>query len=161
MSGNAKMMASAVACMAFIGSFSASADEAKMNVVAQNGTSQAFTMNGLRKVVLGNDGFTVISRGGEEKAFQYADVRKIDFVLSGELGLSEVTVSKLAVYLDARNLYVGGWSDGAADVALYNMGGQMCRSVQGWDGEPIDVAGLPAGVYILKLKQSTIKFILR
>lgn len=161
MSRNAKMMASAIACVAFIGSFSASADEAKMNIVSHNGTSQAFTMNGVRKVVLGNDAFTVISRGGEEKAFQYAEVRKIDFVLSGELGLSEVTVSKLAVYLAARNLYIGGWSDGAADAALYNMGGQLCRSIQGWNGEPIDVAGLPAGVYILKLKQSTIKFILR
>ena len=58
-------------------------------------------------------------------------------------------------------LYVDGWTEGVANVALYDVMGRMHGMIKAWNGEPIDVNHLSQGVYILKIKGYSMKFIVK
>lgn len=62
--------------------------------------------------------------------------------------------------------YVGGFVSATglaapADAAIYNVSGQRVMNFRAWDGSPVSTAELGCGVYILKVKNKSIKFVKR
>ncbi len=93
-------------------------------------------------------------------AFSLADVRCIKFAaVVNALQTLNAGSDKLAARLSGGTLQVTGWSSGATRAALFTASGTQVLVADNWAGEPLDVSALPAGLYILKIKNYSLKFI--
>lgn len=54
---------------------------------------------------------------------------------------------------------VGYDSSKAAQLSVYSIAGREVVRVNAWKGEDIDVSQLPSGIYILRINQTTLKFV--
>ena len=64
----------------------------------------------------------------------------------------------MQVAYDGENISLSGL-DGAADAAVYSVGGQKVLGLKAWNGAPASVASLGRGVYILKVNNKSFKFV--
>ncbi len=148
-------------CLA-AGGLSARADNgsAKFAVCLKDGTSKVFNLADIEKVTFGDDSFTVIATGVAPETLVYGDVRNIKFG-EGPVGIGGVAGEKEPLRLFFRDGRIGavGWPDGkTAPASVCDTGGRLVLLLESWDGSPVDVGGLSAGVYLFKVGNQTIKF---
>ena len=95
---------------------------------------------------------TINYSGVDHLSFAYG-LNKVEGLVSDgtSLALRENPVS------DVLDLI--GFDGNEADVYVYDLSGALKLKVSAWNGSPIGVAQLSQGVYILKVNNSTIKFI--
>ena len=87
-----------------------------------------------------------------------ADAGEITVELSETpVGISSVTDSHnpLTATASGRNLRIGGAPDAPISVSLYTTGGQRAMSATVRSGQTLSAAHLPAGIYIVRLKQGS------
>ena len=95
---------------------------------------------------------TINYSGVDHLSFEYG-VNKVEGILSDgtSLALRENPVADVLDFI--------GFDGNETDVYVYDLSGALRLKVSAWNGTPIGVANLPQGVYILKINNSTIKFI--
>lgn len=136
------------------------ADNEKMLVNTKTGGSPAeYTLDNVSKIVFGADNFTIVGMDGQSAAYDYEDIREIQFDVKGEPSdIKRVAEGKLRLSATHQNLFVSGWNQGETVASLYRADGTLCRKISRWNGEPINISGLNSGIYILKINKTTFKF---
>lgn len=130
-------------------------DEAKPPVTA-NITPES-------KLVFGGTPFFEFSKcDGPTGRIAAADVKRISFEGSWMSVASPRVESTLRLRTNPvdRVLSVEGFDrETEAVLSIYTISGREAVRIAAWKGEDVDVSKLPTGVYILRINQSTLKFI--
>ncbi|MBD5269412.1 MAG: T9SS type A sorting domain-containing protein [Bacteroides sp.] len=155
----------ALAWMAIVAAASASANTT-MTVTYFDDSREATVVNlldGSRLVFGGEPAFDFSNCGSAPGRINVADVKRITFEgkWTGVEGVSkEATSLRLRSNPVEAILSVEGY-DGSkpAVVSIYSIAGREALPVENWKGEDINVSHLPTGVYILRINNSTLKFI--
>lgn len=155
----------ALAWMAIVAAASASANTT-MTVTYFDDSREATVVNlldGSRLVFGGEPAFDFSNCGSAPVRINVADVKRITFEgkWTGVEGVSkEATSLRLRSNPVEAILSVEGY-DGSkpAVVSIYSIAGREALHVENWKGEDINVSHLPTGVYILRINNSTLKFI--
>ena len=155
----------ALAWMAIVAAASASANTT-MTVTYFDDSREATVVNlldGSRLVFGGEPAFDFSNCGSAPGRINVADVKRITFEgkWTGVEGVSkEATSLRLRSNPVEAILSVEGY-DGSkpAVVSIYSIAGREALHGENWKGEDINVSHLPTGVYILRINNSTLKFI--
>ena len=155
----------ALAWMAIVAAASASANTT-MTVTYFDDSREATVVNlldGSRLVFGGEPAFDFSNCGSAPGRINVAAVKRITFegIWTGVEGVSkEATSLRLRSNPVEAILSVEGY-DGSkpAVVSIYSIAGREALHVENWKGEDINVSHLPTGVYILRINNSTLKFI--
>lgn len=155
-----KLFAGLALCTLALGAHAASSDNSQMTVVFKNWSAKNYSIRDLKKIVFHGSELGIVDLNGKEGKVAYSNLHKIMFVAESS-GVEDVTTKRLSMVYRDGSIYVDGWTEGVADVALYDVMGRMHGMIKAWNGEPIDVSHLSQGVYILKIKGYSMKFIVK
>lgn len=113
-------------------------------------TKITFTTSGLQ-----------IDNGGNVSSFAYGDVAALRFVTNAT---STAVTGAEGAYALRHNpvqdmLEISGYDGTAVPVNVYGTNGSRVLAIAAWHGESIDATSLPAGVYVITIKNETLKFI--
>lgn len=155
-----KLFAGLALCTLALGAHAASSDNSQMTVVFKNWSAKNYSIRDLKKIVFHGSELGIVDLNGKEGKVAYSNLHKIMFVAESS-GVEDVTTKRLSMEYRDGSIYVDGWTEGVANVALYDVMGRMHGMIKAWNGEPIDVCHLSQGVYILKIKGYSMKFIVK
>lgn len=155
-----KLFAGLALCTLALGAHAASSDNSQMTVVFKNWSAKNYSIRDLKKIVFHGSELGIVDLNGKEGKVAYSNLHKIMFVAESS-GVEDVTTKRLSMVYRDGSIYVDGWTEGVANVALYDVMGRMHGMIKAWNGEPIDVSHLSQGVYILKIKGYSMKFIVK
>jgi len=132
-------------------------------IVKVNGNEyQRIPVENLRKLTFPNEKLEIETKGGSEQlAFMLPEIM---LVFRGLPTYSEpvASVSDLQVYLHADVLYISTEQQELGRIQLFDMRGlQVAAQYSKENNATMNVAGLSAGVYILKVENRVVKFIKR
>lgn len=153
-------------CLLFVGgSLNVNADESiAVYTYGSDDPLQKTALADIVKLTIDDNAIVIHTTDKKTSGFDISEVRSIKF--DGLVtGIEKQTASLGEISLWYRDGYVGvdGWTGSTkGDVALYDIGGRKVISYKGdYDGAPIRVASLDKGVYIFKVNNNTMKFILQ
>lgn len=143
-------------------------DGSDVLVVRTTGGDKPSAIDEVRRIDFAGDKVNVVYRDTLAATATYAfdEVSAIAFNLM-PTGVETVIAGKAAgaalllhVMSDGHVLKVSGW-DGArqATLEVFNLQGMTLARLAGWHGQDVDVSGLPAGVYVVKIGNKAAKFI--
>ena len=90
--------------------------------------------------------------------YALADIRKI--TCSEVEGLSDVEEDALSIYPNpVHDIMVLRHLESTQMVSIYAVDGRLMRSMEVGSGQGIDVSEFPAGLYLVKTQQQTLKMI--
>ena len=118
----------------------------------------------------------VTPHSGDVGKYAIADIQKITFDASGMhiVGIKEIKFVKTSDGIDKVGnaeteeikisqrgdmLYFNGLGSEQAEVAIYDLKGQTMLRTRVADGEGIEASNLHNGVFIIKIKNTTFKFV--
>lgn len=155
-----KLFAGLALCTLALGAHAASSDDTQVRVVSKDWSTKNYNIRDLNKIVFQDSELSIIFRNNQQSKAAYSDLQKLMFVVQPS-GVEDVTTKRLSMKYMGGAIYVDGWTEGVANVALYDVMGRMYGMIKAWNGEPIDVSHLSQGVYILKIKGYSMKFIVK
>lgn len=155
-----KLFAGLALCALALGAHAASPDDTQVRVVSKDWSTKNYNIRDLNKIVFQDSELSIIFRNNQQSKAAYSDLQKLMFVVQPS-GVEDVTTKRLSMKYMGGAIYVDGWTEGVANVALYDVMGRMYGMIKAWNGEPIDVSHLSQGVYILKIKGYSMKFIVK
>lgn len=135
-------------------------DDTKLYVVTKAGGEKAFNLSNVKKIVFQPNAFTVVQKMGGEYQSAYTDVVKFCFAPQAT-GITNVATTKLAARYNNGTLYIDGWNEGSTNVALYDVSGCLRSEVKAWNGGAISVGQLPKGLYLMRVKNYSIKIMVK
>lgn len=102
-----------------------------------------------------------IDNGGNVSSFAYGDVAALRFVTNA---VSVAVTGTEGTYALRHNpvkdvLAISGYDGTAVPVNVYSTNGNRVLAITAWQGESIDATTLSAGVYVITVKNETLKFI--
>jgi len=132
-----------------------------MHVTPYSGEKDTYVIADVSRIDFADEGITVITDADGGQTYTFEAVRTITFNDN-----SAVTTLKqdpsLTLYHPKGSdfVFVRGW-DGAksSPVRIYGVNGAMVINLANWNGEPIDISALDAGIYIITLDNKSTKFI--
>lgn len=130
-------------------------------VVNKDGTTVESLVSDVSKVSFDTFDFTVLSKGGEAKKYEYDSVSRIDLNKSSGVNSLIQEDTRLAVWptVTSSAINVTG-TDASGKILIYDTNGLLMISVEPVDGvNTIDVSKLPSGHYILNAGKSSVRFI--
>lgn len=150
--------------LALWGSWSSVQAQVKMVFHAVDGTRFETSLDQVRTLKMKPQGFDVTGKENQTLvSYDFKDLKKISFD-NLETSISQVVeeTQKLKVSVAHQTLKVLNWPAGTpATASIYAATGQCVYRNAQWTGEDISLAGMPLGVYILKVNQQTYKFVQR
>lgn len=97
-----------------------------------------------------------------QETISYADLFSLSFITSGASGVTKVENSE-GISLKRNpvesTLEFNGTLEERTTLNIFDLTGRLRLSIQGWNGEAVDVSRLNPGLYIIKNENLTIKFI--
>lgn len=135
-------------------------DDTKLYVVTKAGGEKSFNLSNVKKIVFQPNAFTVVQNMGSECEMAYADVVKFCFAPQST-GITNVATTKLAARYNNGTLFIDGWNEGSTNVALYDVSGCLRSEVKAWNGGAISVGQLPKGLYLMRVKNYSIKIMVK
>lgn len=143
-------------------------DGSDVLVVRTTGGDKPSAIDEVRRIDFAGDKVNVVYRDTLAATATYAfdEVSAIAFNLM-PTGVETVTAGKadgaallLHVMSDGNVLKVSGWDSARqATLEVFNLQGMTLARLAGWHGQDVDVSGLPAGVYVVKIGNKAAKFI--
>ena len=143
-------------------------DGSDVLVVRTSGGDKPSAIDEVRRIDFAGDKVNVVYRDTQAPTATYAfdDVSAIAFNLL-PTGVEAVTAGKpaaaallLRVMSDGNVLKVSGWDSARqATLEVFNLQGMTLARLASWHGQDVDVSGLPAGVYVVKIGNKAAKFI--
>ena len=113
------------------------------------------------RIAFGPAEFRILNAGDPEMAFAYRQTSAIRFNTNatGIAGVEAQGRLRLLRNPVADVLEVTGHDGSIASVSVTALSGAVVLRTQDWTGEPIDVASLAPGLYILNINKQQLKFI--
>jgi len=136
--------------------------QGEMIVKVNGGETQRIPMENLRKLTFPSEKLEIVTKGGSQQLT--FPLPEIMLVFSGVETHSEqiASASGLQVYLQADVLYISNEQQGLGRIQLFDMRGlQIAAQYSKENRATMNVSGLLAGVYILKVENNVVKFIKR
>lgn len=129
-------------------------------IVASANSSASFPLTIDTRVAFGEKGVSVIN-GTKTETVDWKDVQSVSFGgVSGVEALSaETTAWSLRESPVGNSIEVVGCDTLPARLTVTSLNGAAAISIDGWNGEPVDASSLPAGIYIININNSSLKFI--
>ena len=109
--------------------------------------------DGGKQMVVTEDG------SDQNQIYDVRDISNITFTIDSASGLTEKTVDNLAISYSDGIVTIA--SSDALKYAAWNMAGGLVLSGHGANVATLDFTAQPAGVYIIKVNNTTVKFINR
>lgn len=137
------------------------AQSAQINITMQDGSEQAFMLSHTDRIYFEDNTFLVLDGDiltKNEVKIALADIRKIT---CGEfVGLEEDEANAPCVYPNPVHDVLTLSNLGEVQpVSIYAIDGRLVKSLETNGEQPIDVSGLPIGVYLVKTQSATLKMI--
>lgn len=117
-------------------------------------------LSGISSLTPAGDAISVKLRSGKLSAISLTDIRSIKFI-QGTTAIEKLTTNgnKLSFTVGDGQITVGGWNGKDGSLFLYSADGSLVTSARHWAGEPVNIASLASGLYILKVNNQSFKFI--
>ncbi len=108
------------------------------------------------------DGISISATGQVQRTESYGNVTRIDFHEGLVSAIHTVRTDdvNLSVNTDGNSLIVAGWTAGQpTELQVYSLEGKRVKRIAGWDGQAVAVNDLSSGVYIITIRNTSLKFI--
>ncbi|MCI6671553.1 MAG: T9SS type A sorting domain-containing protein [Prevotella sp.] len=159
-----RLLSIALTALAALGSSEAFAQEATLTITPSNGDNTSeYPLKSIRRIEFGTFGMLIV--GEEFKAeplWKLSAIKTIQFVgLTNKIDKPKSnTAAQLKIYQEGNFLYLSGLSAmEKANVAIFDLSGQIVLQTKVAEKEAIDATNMKAGVYIIKANNTTLKFI--
>lgn len=121
--------------------------------------SAEYSIGETRKILFGADDFTFNFYEAPQRSFMFDNVRCVKFAEGLPTGIGGVSAADDAVGIryTGSSLRVNGVG-GKARLTVYDITGQPVISTTVHDGDEVSTESLAAGIYIVKVKDTTLKF---
>lgn len=147
-----------LAALAFSGSVCAQ----EVVTVTTDDNKQEFAKGEVRTFTFDGPAIIINRNGGAEpEEYMMDDVKEITFSLTS--GFNNVRMGESNITVTAERgtgiLHINGTEPGKTyDVAVYDAAGRIVWNDKQWNGQAVDLSQKPAGVYILNINNTTLKF---
>lgn len=135
--------------------------QTQLVVTPHSGDVGKYAITDIQKITIAADGLHIVGNTfAVEPVWKLSAIKTISFVKTTD-GIETVSnrgTSGIKIFQRGEMLYVNGL-DGQANVAIYDLNGQTMLCATTANGEGIDISNLTRGVFILKVKNTTFKFI--
>ncbi|WP_077196457.1 T9SS type A sorting domain-containing protein [Prevotella ihumii] len=136
--------------------------QTQLVVTPQSGAVGKYALTDIQKITFAADGMHIIgSAFTVEPVWKLSAIKDIRFVKTtdgiGKVGNTETGEIKISQRGDM--LYINGLNAEQTDVAIYDLKGRAMLRTKVADGEGIDASSLQHGVFIIKVKNTTFKFV--
>ena len=131
--------------------------QSKVTLTFQNASTQEIEVSAAGKIYFSDDYMYIDDGTALPYSFAVSDIRKMTF---GEgVGIQDIVTKAFKVYPNPvhNELYVNGNEFGSYRYALYSIDGRMLQQGEVGNGEPIHTGDIPAGLYILKINNTSLK----
>lgn len=135
--------------------------QAMLVVTQHDGTSTETELAKVGKLTFSESQLSVYDVATPQtQTYGLANVRTITFknVATGIYNTTQMAAGDFRLAYANESLAAVGLAS-AAHARLYTANGVKAMDIKSWDGTPISVHTLPAGVYIFKVNNKTIKFV--
>lgn len=142
-------------------SFSQVHAQTELVVTPKSGDVGKYAITDIQKITFAADGMHIMgSKFSVEPVWKLSAIKDIRFVKS-TAGIGNVSNQTEGIKISQREdmLYINGLNSEKADVAIYDLKGQTLLRTKAADKEGIDVSNLHHGVFIIKVKNTTFKFV--
>lgn len=136
-------------------------DTDKLVVSANGGNSASVSLADISQITFVGDNMTITTLNGEDSVFKLADIESItfDLVTSSTDKITADLDNDLTIAVDGGIMSVTSTSDSPVNVAVYSINGTLVTLSNGHGNVSVDFNPMPAGIYIVKANNKTIKFI--
>ena len=143
-------------------SFSQTYAQTQLVVTPHSGDVGKYAITDIQKITFDANGMHIIgSKFSVEPVWKLSVIKGIKFVSTpsgiGKVGNTEAEKIKMSQRGDM--IYFSGLGAEKAEVAIFDLNGQTLLRAKVSDGEGIEVSNLHNGVFIIKLKNTTFKFV--
>ena len=115
------------------------------------------------KITFANTGFSMHLIDNATENYGYGEVEKITFSDFNSIeNIDKEDNLKLLISpnpVDNIIRIIGYNNSEPAQLSIYSLNGEEVMRIDNWQGEPIDASPLSAGIYILRINTTAIKFI--
>ena len=151
-----------IVCLSCLGLGRASANVMQIHFNEDRPMSET-ELSLIDKITFTDTGFSLLLTDNAAESYGYGKVEKItfsDFSSIAKIG----TESNLRLLISPNPVddiirIIGYDSTEPVQLSIYLLDGEEVMRVDNWQGEPIDASLLSAGIYILRINTTTIKFI--
>lgn len=138
----------------------------KMVLSFSDGTEARMELSGIQRLAFSDANVSIVVKESSSMSgidVPYGDVKKITFDLKSGTGVEGTLAAAVGVSVFPNPVtdFVNVRGDFAepVGVSVWSASGQLCKTVDKWDGSPIDVSSLSKGVYVLRVDGKSFKFV--
>ena len=161
MSINKKLILGIV-CLSYLGVGSISANVMQIHFNEDRPMIET-KLTAIDKITFTDTSFSIHITDNATEDYGYGEVEKITFSDISSIGkISKEDNFKLLISPNPVNdiIRIMGYnSSEPAQLSIYSLDGEEVIRIENWQGEAIDASQLSAGIYILRINTTTIKFI--
>ncbi|RRC98764.1 T9SS C-terminal target domain-containing protein [Prevotella sp. OH937_COT-195] len=138
--------------------------QVKLVVTPQNGSKASeYALQDISKIVFGADGMHIIGANiVPEPVWSLSEIKTITFanVVTDISQVNDNSMSKMSISQNGDMLYVHGLeAETNANAAIFDISGKTLLRTKTAKRQPIDIAELRQGIYIIKVNNATFKFV--
>lgn len=142
---------------------SAAHAQSASKVIVKTATGdKTFNVADMKGFKFNDDGIAVVKKDGSQgELFEFDKITSIEFDVVDGIGRTQLPDGNLIVHSPAGSglIYIDGYKQGEKyTTALYTIDGKLISKNDKWAGTPVDVSGLPDGIYLFKINNTTLKF---
>ena len=122
---------------------------------------KTYKIDDIKSIAFGGNNLKVFKQGSGSDAYQLGEIGKVSFDAATGVDGLKVADGKLSISVKAgSNLIEISGYDGKTryGVAVYSLAGEKLLGYDSWKGEAVDISALPAGIYVFKINNNTLKF---
>ncbi len=122
---------------------------------------KVYKVDDIKSLTFEGNNLKVTKQTDETETFAFSELTSISFDATTGVSNLKVDASDLSISVQpGSNLIEIKGYDGKTkySVAVYTVSGKKVLGFSDWKGEAVDIASLPAGVYVIKINDTTLKF---
>ena len=140
--------------------FHLAAQSTQMTIYLNDGTERSYFMSESDHVYFEDNETLVVEIAVNAKSDRYnlSDIRKI--TCNETEGVSEETSNPLWISPNpVHDVFILRNLSGNETIHIYALDGQLIKSLEVAEDQPVDLSGLPIGIYLVKTERQTLKMI--
>lgn len=136
-------------------------DTDRIVVSTTSGSPASVSLTDISQITFAGDSMTIATLNGGENIFKLTDIESItfDLVTSSADNITANLGNDVNITVDGGIMTVSTAADAPLNVTVYNLNGILVTALGGQGSVDVDFNPMPAGVYIVKANNKTIKFI--